>query len=153
MKPMFPDLNAAIAEIASRLPRYEVAAEAPETYEAIRAHWATTGELKVREGGSAATIYADAGINHAFRAWHDYCHIRGGFDFTIEGKTRTCELQIADLRRIVPWARPALANVLRAEVIGQANYLKFHGRFPAKQANFVWAYLKDAGAALRNPNF
>ena len=130
LKPaLCPDLNRAILELA---PRHHVADFAPDTFAGIMQSpgiiWA---------GASDGTIYGDAKVNHAFRAWHDSHHIRLGADFTLAGETRVCEAQIAELHRL--WPRHPLVwdRLIRVEVIGQVTYNATHGHFPIDQSQFT----------------
>ena len=93
--------------------------------------------LPVWDGASDRTVFGDARVNHAFRAWHDSHHIRLGADFTLAGETRVCEAQIAELHRL--WPRHPLVwdRLIRVEVIGQVTYAVTHGHFPIDQIQFT----------------
>jgi hypothetical protein len=88
LEPLDPNLNAAIISIAKRLfpDGFDISAEAPDTYEKLKAHLDAGKRLVVFSGGSARTIYADPAVNHAFRARHDWCHYTGGHDLTFPGE-------------------------------------------------------------------
>lgn len=114
-----------------------------------------TRHAKVREvwsGGCDHTIYPTPAINHAFRAWHDACHLEGHYNFSLEGERATCALQCGQLRMALCEYNSAMVEyfctVLDAEIIGQALYYERHGLFPLDQAAFVGAYLEDATTAL-----
>lgn len=145
LAPLDRGLNVAILHIASRLfpTGFDVAAEAPETYEALCAHLEKGGRMLVWSGGSDATIYADAEVNHAFRAWHDWCHFTGGHDFSPEGEAAAMRMQQDHLRLLYgdsPEVRRWFA-ILEAEIVGQAAYYAMWGRFPEDQRAFVEDYL------------
>jgi hypothetical protein len=53
--------------------------------------------MRVWSGASEEMIYDNADVNFAFRAWHDLCHWKGQFPFTLEGKIATCEMQCRQL--------------------------------------------------------
>ena len=129
------DLNQIILSLA---PAYEARDVAPATY----AELVTAPRLIVWSGASEGTIYRDARVNHAFRAWHDAAHIAGGFAFDLDGERAACEYQIAQMRRALPLVPDLFARVIRAEVIGQAEYFATHGAFPSNQAAFIAAYLR-----------
>ena len=144
-QPLDRGLNAAILHIADRLfPKgFDVSPNAPETYEALLAHIAETGRMCVGNGASENTIYADAEVNYAFRAWHDWCHWFGHYDFSLGGERQACELQKQHLRSLYCGGRnlKRWEAILDAEVIGQAEYQACHGEFPIDQLSFVQAYL------------
>jgi hypothetical protein len=138
-----PDLNRLILSMA---PCYEASPHAPQTDQELFArHLGGKGALiRVWDGASDGSIYGDARVNHAFRAWHDSCHVIGRFPFTLQGETDTCELQIAQARQAWPNMPEVIARAIRCEVIGQADYFTEHGYFPEDQAAFFRSYMKDA---------
>jgi len=147
-----PRLNAAIVEMAARtIPHgFHTSPDAPNTWEALRADYALYGVVTVWDGASDRTIYDDAAVNMAFRAWHDFRHISAGADFTPCGEARTAGAQIGDI-----WAAYGLtdetllwARVIWAEIVGQGAYLQRYGDFPKDQAGFVKAYLASPVDAL-----
>lgn len=87
--------------------------------------------LSVRAGASNATIYGCREVNYAFRAWHDWCHWRGGHDLSIEGELAACHMQehhllelYGDTEQTRKWR-----TLLRAEIVGHAEYYRRHKRF------------------------
>jgi hypothetical protein len=123
------DLNRLVLALA---PPHEARAHAPGTFpDLIRC-----GSLIVWDGASDCTIYGDARVNHAFRAWHDAAHIAGGFPFTLAGEIAACEFQIAQAYARFPRLPDSLAATIRREVIGQAEYFAAYGTFPANQIEF-----------------
>jgi hypothetical protein len=99
------------------------------------------GTMLVFDGASEQTIYGDARVNHAFRAWHDAQHIRARAGFTLAGERLACEMQCRDLQRAFPSVPESVLRLIRAEVIGQAEYFARHGAFPIDQAKFIEEYL------------
>jgi len=65
----------------------------PETYEELIALLDAGGRMLVYSGASERTIYGDPEVNYAFRAWHDWCHWRGRYDFSYEGERAACAMQ------------------------------------------------------------
>ena len=119
---------------------------APDTYEGLREDVREhAGRITVWDGGSERTVYGDPEVNHAFRAWHDATHLRHRWDFTLAG-----ERNVATNQRMVAFAdgRTRLAQVLFADVYGQALYYARHSAFPEDQIAFVAAYLADRDTAL-----
>ncbi len=109
--------------------------------------------MVVYNGGCDGTIYADPEVNYAFRAWHDWCHWRGGYDFSVCGETAVCAMQCLELlsqhgdgEQTRRWIA-----ILRAEVVGQRLYYQRHKRYIDDQRGFVEAYLKDPDDALLWP--
>ena len=150
--PLDVELNEAIRSIASALwPNgIIVSDDAPGTYDELKALLDTGHRPIVYSGGSKHTIYADPQVNYCLRAWHDYCHWQGQLPFTYEGEVLACSMQCHQLRekygdneRTTRWCR-----ILEAEIIGQAEYFRWHKRFPNDQRGFVEAYLRDRTSAL-----
>jgi hypothetical protein len=148
MKPLDIGFNIAVLHIANQLcpGGYEVADDAPDTYETLRAHLDLTKQMKVWSGGSENTIYADKEVNWAFRAWHDWCHYNGRHAFTVIGERAVFEMQklhllllYGDCPQTHRWI-----DILRAEVIGQQEYFYKNGHYPHNQRIFVEIYLKDS---------
>lgn len=127
------DLNSLVLAFA---PPHDARATAPASLPELMAHASLGGSLAVWDGASECTIYGDARVNHAFRAWHDAAHIAGGFGFTLEGERAACEYQIAQARAVFPRLPEWIVRALRAEVTGQAEYFAAHGTFPADQIAF-----------------
>lgn len=127
--PLSADLNRLVMALA---PAHEARAIAPGTFPNLM----SCPSLVVWEGASDATIYGDAKVNHAFRAWHDSHHVEGMHPFTLAGEIAACEAQIAQARILYPRLPDILAQIIRREVIGQAEYFAAHGEFPADQIAF-----------------
>ena len=113
-------------------PNYTARSIAPSTFPEIM-----EAPGIVWDGASDATIWGDAHTNHAFRAWHDACHIAGQFDFTLAGEIATCEAQKRALLRFAPRAPAWALRLLDAEITGQALHYAQHGAFPLDQRRFV----------------
>jgi hypothetical protein len=148
MQPLDRSFNIAVLHIANKLcpGGYEVADDAPDTYEKLRAHLDLKKQMKVWSGGSETTIYAEPEVNWAFRAWHDWCHYNGAHAFTPEGERAVFEMQrshlllfYTDCLRTRQWTK-----ILRAEVMGQQEYFYKHGFYPQDQRAFVEAYLNGS---------
>lgn len=125
-------LNAAILQMA---PAFSVSDYAPQTmYELAQCE-----RLIIWAGGSDQTIYSDPAVNWAFRAWHDSVHLMhlDHFTFDLAGETHACEMQILQLRQRWPSMPERWARIIRAEIIGQAQYLAATGDFPVDQYAFI----------------
>jgi hypothetical protein len=150
--PLDRGFNVAVLQIAARLfpTGFDAAPDAPEDFDSLREHVARTGRMCVSDGASDATIFADAEVNLAFRAWHDHCHLRIGADFSPEGEAAACAEQARDLRTLYPGHAdlPRWLAILHAEVVGQGEHLARHGAFPVDQAAFVRSYLTQPAATV-----
>lgn len=140
-QPFDPALNRVILELAPR----HVARPSVPLFDAATPHerlaqLQTPSGLLVWDGASDATIYADARVNHAFRAWHDACHIAAGVGFTLSAERAACEAQLRSLLLAYPRAPRHWVQLIRAEIIGQAEHFATHGTFPVDQFAFVKGY-------------
>lgn len=140
----------AVLHIASRLfpTGFDISAHAPETYQELVSHVAATGRMLVYSGGSDKTIYADREVNFAFRAWHDWCHLKGNLDTVFDDEAAVCAMQQEHLLHIYGEAGRKWYAILDAEIIGQALYYDHHKSFPDNQKAFVEAYLTDPQQAV-----
>jgi len=149
-KPLDRGLNAAVLHIASRLfpTGYDVRADMPEIgpgdLPKLRQTIADNGgRMVVWSGGSAHTIFGDEEVNWAFRAWHDWAHLKGNHDFTLEGERGALEMQQLQLvelygtEKAFPWLR-----LLEAEVVGQAEHFITTGERVADQVAFDLEYVR-----------
>jgi hypothetical protein len=146
-KPIDSAFNAAVLHCAMRSnPRgWMVSDDAPDTLASLQACIERDGRITVWRGGSDATMFADAEINYAFRAWHDSRHARLNAEFDSAGELETMRAQIADLTalyaghdRLAIWTR-----YLEIEIAGQFDFAAAHGgEFPADQYQFTLDSLK-----------
>lgn len=136
---LFPEFNEAIIKVVKHLKiQYEVVDVAPSTFEELKEHASKTSVLKVWAGESTHTIYGSKEVNYAFRAWHDYTHLLLDAPFTLEGEL-TVALHQAKMV-------PKFAEVIMAEVYGQALHAIKTGEFPKDQVKFVLNYIKNGGS-------
>ena len=114
LKPFNVEFNAAVLHMANRTcPRGWIARDdAPETL----------------------TIYGDPEVNIAARAWHDACHLIGGFEFTTAGERKTAMLQRNQLRQVFgSFSAEHFCTLVEIEVEGQALYFERWRVFPEDQ--------------------
>lgn len=133
-----PEFNRLILAFAPR--DFEAREVAPDTLAKLLSATAATGRLIVWSGESENTIHGDAKVNHAFRAWHDSAHVRGRFAFDLDGERAACEFQVREVLTRFPRIPAALIRMLRAEIIGQAEFFAEHGSFPQDQVAFFRQY-------------
>jgi len=123
------------------------------TYEALKAHWDKTGRIIVNRDHSDNTVYAKPSTNWAFRAWHDHCHIAGGFPFTREGEIEACHMQQSQVSRHFgkAYGRETIGTlqaILWAKVVDQAICYEETGEFTTSQREFVASKLQERGYKL-----
>ena len=89
----------AVHKIAERLfPQgFDVSHDAPNSYLDLAVHVARTGRMLVTDGVTDDDAFDTAETWHAFRAWHDWCHLKGGYGFDLPGECTTVRLQSAML--------------------------------------------------------
>jgi hypothetical protein len=155
-EPLDRGLNVAVRHIASRLfpCGFDVTndqLEAPATLAGVRHRVARTGRMLVWAGGSDATIFGCVDTNHHFRAWHDWCHLTGGHEFTLEGERATLEMQAEHLIRVYGRGHADIRRWLRiiyAEVVAQAEHYEDRGEFIADQAEFTKRHMRSSSAYI-----
>lgn len=94
MKPIMPEFNNAVLYIQRLLlpDGFDLTADETQvdTLDKVYHHYTEEGRILVWSGGSDMTIYQDAKVNHAFRAWHDYLHVTMQATFTKAGEANVC---------------------------------------------------------------
>lgn len=152
MTALYRKLDTAIIHLADLvLPDgFDIGDDAPRSYGELMRLMDGGGRMKVWGGGGSRTIYGSPQVNWSFRAWHDWWHWRIREPFTLAGETATCEAQIAHYRQALG-ADARAEQLLRAEIIGQTEYHRWHKRFPEDQRGFVEAYLKRPDETLLWP--
>lgn len=118
-----------------------VSVDAPATLEAATEYYRRTGRVCVSDAFCDRTIFARSDTNIAFRAWHDWHHIRLQAPFNREGEAMVATAQLGDCLRLMPadrWLQSA--RVLECEILGQFDYQAETGRFPDDQRAFTREY-------------
>ena len=131
-------VEAVLAMANKHAPRYQVADIAPNTYEELVSKTEQDGFITVWSGASDNTIFGNERVNHAFRAWHDSAHLRGGYDFSLRGEILAAKRQCLDLvQSYLPCAARGEAIIaILIEVIGQAAHYAKTGEFVSDQIAF-----------------
>lgn len=124
-------LNTKIFKLA---PKFEAKDIAPNSFIDLKVNSLET--LVVWSGASDQTIYGDAKVNWAFRAWHDALHLELNAPFTFEGE----KLVALEQARLI--GSDQLGNILMAEIVGQTEFYNKYGYFPVDQVKFIQDYLK-----------
>ena len=151
-EPVSRSFNVAVNQIAGRLMPcgFDVAGVAPDSLDQLNRVIEDSGRMLVWDGASESTIFADPETNYAFRAWHDWCHHKGQFAFDREGERQAAEMQCEHIRELYGNSRLSsyMQRLVKAEVLGQAEYFDIHGKFPENQRAFDLAYIKDPKSAI-----
>lgn len=148
VQPLNREFNIAVHHIANRLnPRGWIVSEGGlASLAALTAHMTRWGILLIDSDHSDHTIFADPETNYAFRAWHDWHHWKLQAPFDMAGEIAVANSQAGDLIALYGAARSRpWRDLLRAEVVGQAEYEARHGVFPTDQIGFVQCYLLNGG--------
>jgi hypothetical protein len=116
--PLSIPFNIAVLHIAAKvLPcGFDVSPIAPRTFDSLVAHYDKTGRVLVWNGASDKTIFADAEVTFAFRAWRDSKFITARLPFTAEGEKAALELQKMDIRALYDGATADSFCALLTEV-------------------------------------
>lgn len=152
-RPVSPMLNCAVHLFCAQVwPQgFDLSeTEAPDSLKRLKAEFASRGRITIYSGGSDGTIFDCPDTNRMFRAWHDWAHLHLDANFSLEGETRACELQCAQIlaRYGDGDTGQDMARVLRAEIIGQAQFWQRNRRYVTRQRAFTLAYLDNPAAAL-----
>ena len=131
---------------------YAPSSEAPSTFEGVKAEYRDClmrrRAFRVWDGGSDATVYAQAEANYAFRFLHDIQHVHTGGDFTPQGEARVA---LAASRKVIAHFGDSLeTRLFLADSLGQVHYhAQTGGAFPEDQALFVtFVVMRGEGLGL-----
>jgi hypothetical protein len=119
---------------------YKVSDDAPYTFEGVKEYYQQNNHLLIWNGASDDTIFSKPESNHAFRAWHDFCHIKANADFTPQGERQAMLMQIRmamDCDFLSKRAKDICTKMLQIEVLGQLAYSQKYGDFPENQKLFT----------------
>lgn len=103
-------------------------------------------KIHIWKGSSSSTIFGSEQVNWKFRAWHDFIHLTEGFGYDFIGESIVAERQIA----MLPESWLFEKELVRIEVVGQAQYLSYNGVFVEDQRRFTVDYLHYPLGAIRN---
>lgn len=146
MKALDETFERATLEIARSLwPKgYDVETYAPTNLSQLVAHYKAWGKVAVSSLHSEKTVFSEPSVNYAFRAWHDWHHIRLNAEFTRGGEIRVHWAMRDDMRRTGIECERVLA-LLECENIGQLDYWERFGTPPDDQRAFACGYLAARG--------
>lgn len=100
--------------------------------------------IHIWTGASENTIFGDPKINHFFRCWHDYTHLKYELDYTPLNEIHVCALQMAELDNTMLFER----LLINAEITGQILYFNNFNDFPINQRKFAYNFLKTGKLAI-----
>lgn len=130
-----------LCRITERLPRrlWFPVSNGPEEYSTLLA--STVTGMPVFMGASDTSIFYNPWGNILQRAVHDTLHLALQCNFTLEGEYRVA---VEQSRLYGQWSSLA-AEVMFADLRGQALYFDYHKEFPVDQIGFVyhWLVTKD----------
>ncbi len=143
-KPLNIGFNMLVDAMAENIAWEAVDTEHPG-FEAMRQDYLNTGVLKVNSDHSENTIFGYPEVNHAFRAWHDHCHLLANADFSREGERAAAELQIKQMKVFMEGSPviPVFEKLIYAEVVGQADYFFETGKFPDNQREWTEEFFRN----------
>jgi hypothetical protein len=136
------EFNAFVLRMAESIP-YVLVDWDYASFEDMAADYKSRGHLCINTANSDGTIFGDPAINWAFRAWHDWAHIRGNFPFTEQGERDAAFTQVCDVFKALGHTVDAVrfAAIIDCEVNGQVQYYLAHNAFPPDQMVFAKEYL------------
>lgn len=124
---------------------YRAAPDAPESYEALQAHfydaWAVGGTIKISDAYSDNTVYTSRTANHASRFWHDCLHFLHRLDFTLDSEIRVGLKMVQAVARHYG-SYSVEAELMYMDTVAMSLYHSEHGRFPANQWKFIQENMK-----------
>ena len=122
-----PRLNELIREQSSQM-EYTVADRAPSVETEL---FGNSGRMVIWAGESQHTIYGAPEVNWGFRAIHDQLHLDTNIGFDPLAEIHLARLQIASMR-----LEGTIADLVYAEIAGQAEYYQKTGNFVTDQLEF-----------------
>lgn len=115
-----------------------------EYFKGLKEQWKKNGQIEIWTGTSDNTIFGDPQINHFFRAWHDYIHIKYNQSFNFGGESTVATIQCSQLPTDWIFER----ELITAEVFGQNQYYRIHREYVVDQRQFCYDYLFNTVEAI-----
>lgn len=147
-RPLNPMFNCAVQTITKLVwPQwFDIADNAPSNFKALKLEYKVRGRITVYDGGCENTIFDDPDINVMFRAWHDWCHLKGGHDFSVLGELRAADMQMSHVVTLYGNGDTGskFIRIIDAEVNGQAQYYARHKKYVRNQRAFVEAFISTS---------
>ena len=118
----------------------------------LTAYYNANGRIAVSSLHCDKTVFSTPEVNHAFRAWHDWHHIRLNAGFDRDGEMAVHAAMRFDLTKwalkggaFSVWEMPVPYALLQCENIGQLDYWERFGVPPDDQRTFACGYLAARG--------
>ena len=96
-----PEFNAAVRRFCNTLfpVGFDCVPDAPDTFSDLAATFTQTGRMVITDKWVPEDhpAFEDAHTYRSFRAWHDWVHLLGGFQFTLAGECGAAKFQKAEL--------------------------------------------------------
>ena len=115
------------------------------TFEKHKKRFEETKKINIWTGESEGTIFGCARVNHMFRAWHDFIHIRENLGYSITEESIVCDIQ----RDMLPSDWAFEKSLVESEIRGQAHYFFINNKFVDNQRVFTRKYLENSISAIR----
>lgn len=97
---------------------FDVSPSPPDSFLDLAVHVARTGRMVVTAGTDHPHEFDTPETYQAFRAWHDWCHLQGGHDFTLKGECAAVRMQFAMLATLYgPAKTREWSGILRQQII------------------------------------
>lgn len=111
--------------------------DADETFKRFSAHYKDYNTIPMWYDQNEDNIFADTIVNAKFRAWHDYCHILLGADFSLAGEKRVYTYQ----QSLLPLDWEFERKLMYCEIVKQAEHYSSGGKTIGNQREFTRNYL------------
>lgn len=131
-------MNTLKRTILKYVPPYVACSNAPNAWKDLQ-KFKNAAILPVYAGSCDNTIYGDAAINVAFRAWHDWIHLQYGLSFTPDN-----EQQVAAIHAL-HCDNENDAIVIYADVMSQVEHYQRTGEYSDHQIHTVIEWLEARG--------
>lgn len=129
-------LKMAIKDITLKtVKKYKIAKNAPNTFIDLMDDFNKNGIITVYNGNTNNTIYNDDQVNLDFRAWHDHTHITHKLDFTLQSEYKTCDIQIAKLKKYN--LSDILLKIFELDIKAQVKYYYTNKKYINNQFKFI----------------
>lgn len=137
--PLDRSYNVFVRHMAQRLfpTGYDVEPEeqkAPTSLEDLHKCIVKDRRMVVWSGACENTIFDCPETNMDFRAWHDWCHWKGSFPFTLDGERQAVEMQCQHIDMFATGEqRERFKRYVRTDIIGTFSYRDIMGNYPENQ--------------------
>lgn len=135
MRIVSQEFNNLVERIANRIP-HTYTTDQYADFASLQADYVLTGNIRINTEFSDNTIFGKPSINWKFRAWHDYCHLQTGGDFSRQGEVLAMRIQQRMIDVEPGYSqdqRNEFKRLIYIEVVGQLDYFEENNGFPVNQ--------------------